>query len=95
MINLITSKREEIFSKKMENVSIPGLFHDIKNLSKNSKNLNGRSNYHWEDNIKLKKDLKKILVIYNKVLNILFKKLNTVERNFAGYSDMSDMSRHK
>ncbi len=80
MINLITSKREEIFSKKMENVSIPGLFHDIKNLSKNSKNLNGRSNYHWEDNIKLKKDLKKILVIYNKVLNILFKKLNTIHK---------------
>jgi len=78
MINLITSQRDEIFSKNMENVLIPGLYHNFKKSNKNGKNLSGKIIYHWESKKKLKRDLKNIYLIYDKILNILFKRLNLI-----------------
>ena len=79
MINLITSQRDEIFSKNMENVLIPGLYHNFKKSNKNGKNLSGKIIYHWESKKKLKRDLKNIYLIYDKILNILFKRLNLIQ----------------
>ena len=75
MINLISSSRKLVFEKRKKNIHISKLIFE------NNVNLkNGRSNYHWDDNKKLKKDLKKIYKIYYKFLSILYKRLNSIHK---------------
>ena len=80
MKNLITSKRQEVYSNssKQENVVIPGFFYDFLKSKKKFKNINNEKNYHWSNKNKLKRDLKKIFIIYNKLLDNLYRKLNSI-----------------
>ena len=77
---LITSKRQEVYSNssKQENLVIPGFFYNFLRSKKKFENINNKKNYHWSNKNKLKRDDKKILIIYNKLLDNLYKKLNLI-----------------
>ena len=77
---LITSKRQEVYSNssKQENLVIPGFFYNFLRSKKKFENINNGKNYHWSNKNKLKRDDKKILIIYNKLLDNLYKKLNLI-----------------
>lgn len=78
MINLITSYRDEVFSKTAKNAPLAGLHFKSKKLFKISNDFNKETDYHWSNNRKLKRDLKKIFFIYDKFLNIFALKLNSI-----------------
>ena len=58
MINLNSSNRKLTFERRKKNLRISDLIFE------NSVKFKNKSNYHWDDNKKLKKDLKKIYKIY-------------------------------
>lgn len=72
MITLISSNRKIVFTKDKNIFQISDVIFNL-NLKKKNK-----SNYHWDNNIKLKKDLREINRIYNKLLNLLTNRLNLI-----------------
>ena len=72
MIYLTSSNRKIAFTKDKNFFQISDI---IFNLDLKKKN---KSNYHWDNNIKLKKDLREIYKIYYKLLNLLTIRLNLI-----------------
>ena len=65
MITLTSSNRKIAFTKNKNFSQISDIIFNL-NLKKKNK-----SNYHWDNNVKLKKDLREIYKIYYKLLNLL------------------------
>jgi putative transferase (TIGR04331 family) len=78
MITLTSSSRKIAIAKEKNIIQISDIIFNF-NLKKKHK-----SNYHWDNNIKLKKDLSEIYKIYYKLLNLLTKRLNIIHNvNFS------------
>jgi len=75
MINLVSSSRKLVLDRGKKNIKILSLIFENNINLKNSK-----SNYHWDDNKKLKNDLKKIYKIYYKFIKFLTERLNSVHK---------------
>ena len=74
----LTSSNRKVASKNKNIFQISDIIFNI-NLKKKKK-----SNYHWDNNIKLKKDLLEIHKIYSKLLNLLTNRLNLIHNiNFS------------
>ena len=78
MITLTSSNRKIAFTKNKNFSQISDIIFNL-NLKKKNK-----SNYHWDNNVKLKKDLREIYKIYYKLLNLLTYRLNLIHSvNFS------------
>jgi putative transferase (TIGR04331 family) len=78
MITLTSSNRKKAITKDKNTFQISDIIFNLNFKKKN------KSNYHWDNNIKLKKDLREIYKIYNKLLNLLTIRLNIIHHvNFS------------
>ncbi len=81
MIFISSSNRQIVSERGKKNLYLSDIIFNNSFLKKNKKK---GSNYHWNNNIKLKKDLNYILKTYETLLNILTNNLNKIHKvNFS------------
>ena len=81
MIFISSSNRKIVSERGKKNLNLSDIIFDNSFIKRNKKE---GSNYHWNNNIKLKKDLNYIFKIYKKLLIVLTNNLNKIHReNFS------------
>ena len=76
MIFISSSNRKIVSERGKKNLNLSDIIFDNSFIKKIKKG----SNYHWNNNIKLKKDLNYIFKIYKKLLIVLTNNLNKIHK---------------